>query len=106
MTQITFLDIETEIKKIPVDKLPIVYNLILNFSKPATYSLHHDSDDTIEGNRIKISKIQDLCGIIKLEDMKDYEEIKTISQTGTTNYADTVDEVVYGIKKKGRTKDE
>ncbi len=105
MASITYLDIETEIKKIPVEKLPAVYNILLDFSHSSSTTPEQDSVYSEGESRPAISRIKDLCGYIHPEDLKDYTELNKKRQK-TTHHADTVDEVVYGIKRGGVTKDE
>ncbi|MFH0968160.1 MAG: hypothetical protein V1862_10805 [Methanobacteriota archaeon] len=105
MSSITYLDIETEIKKIPVEKLPAVYNILLDFSHTTSGTLEQDPVHSEGESRPVISRIKDLCGYIHPEDLKDYDELNK-KRLKKTHYADTVDEVVYGIKRGDISKDE
>ena len=105
MASITYLDIETEIKKIPVEKLPAVYNILLDFSHSSSGTPEQEPVYSEGENRPEISRIKDLCGYIQPEDLKDYDKLNK-KRLKTTHYADTVDEVVYGIKRGGIPKDE
>jgi len=76
MTSITYQDIETEIKKIPVEKLPAVYNILLDFSHSSSGTLEQDPVHSEGESRPVISTIKDLCGYIHPEDLKEYVGLK------------------------------
>ncbi len=88
MKNITFADIEGEIKKIPVDKLPEVYFIIKEYSKK---SIKKTKSHTFDKSNMA-DDLQELSGCIKIEDLNDYATIKDLKKPFVTDYASTVDQ--------------
>lgn len=87
MNTITFSDIETEIRKIPIEKLSEVYSIIRSYSE-------NPDKSNISGPVKKKSDltIKKLKGYIDIQDLKDYPQLKERKKPIVTNYASTVDE--------------
>jgi len=88
MKNITFADIEGEIKKIPVDKLPEVYYIIREYSQKSS---RNTKSHSIEKTNMA-DALQELSGCIKIEDLNDYANIKGLKKPFVTDYASTVDQ--------------
>lgn len=88
MKNITFADIEGEIKKIPVDKLPEVYIIIKEYSQKSSKKTKSHSNR--KNNMAEA--LQELNGCIKIEDLNDYANIKDLKKPFVTDYASTVDQ--------------
>mgnify|MGYP000941700386 CR=1 FL=1 len=88
MKHVTFADIEGEIKKIPVDKLPEVFIIIKDY----TQKLANNTDETSPGKRNMADALQELNGCIQIEDLNDYAGMKNFNKHTVTDYASTIDQ--------------
>lgn len=87
MNTITFSDIETEIRKIPIEKLSEVYSIIRSYSENP--DKRNISDPVKKNLNLTIKKLK---GYIDIQDLKDYPQLKERKKPIVTNYASTVDE--------------
>ena len=104
MTNVTFADIEYQIKHLPTDKLPIVYQFIRSLSDTADHQSDIISQEQVyDFTKTTLWKMRSSAHAIE-------EDAEGTSQKGVrkkTNYADTIDEVVYGVSlSQGNNNDE
>ncbi len=88
MKNVTFADIEGEIKKIPVDKLPEVFIIIREYSE----KLANTTNETSPGKKNMADMVEKFNGCIKTEDLSDYAGIKNLKNAIVTDYASTIDQ--------------
>lgn len=89
MTIVSYTDIEKQIKKVPVDKLPEVYEIILS------YSNNKKTEPEDKRKEEQFEKTSDLCGIISIDDLLEGERYKKKGFSLKTNFAGTIDEDLY-----------
>jgi hypothetical protein len=94
MTDVSFADVEYQIKHLPADKLPIVYRFILSLTES---SEHPDSKGEYPEMDYDFTKtdLWKIRGTAHIEGDAGKAEQNHIQKK--TNYANTVDEVVYGV---------
>ena len=93
MAVVSYTDIEKQIKKVPIDKLPEVYEIILS------YSNNNKAEPEEKRREERLEKTSDLCGIISIDDLVEGERYKKMGFSLKTNFAGTVDEDLYSNKK-------
>lgn len=93
MTEVSFADIEYQIRHLPTEKLPLVYQFIRSLSESGEIS-RSDSKDKEDYDFTK-TDLWKMRGVVRI--IEEGQEGADEKEPKKTNYAATVDEVVYGV---------
>ena len=94
MTDISFADLEYQIKHLPANKIPLVYQFIRSLSESSEDTDSSPGDQHWDYDFMK-TRLWEMRGSIRTVE-QEKEDIQTPGRK-KTNFADSVDEVVYGV---------